>query len=153
MCVYNERGIWNLATIDTANGRLERIETPYTDLTFVRAKPGRAFVRAGSREEPLSITELDLQTRKTTVYQRQSNTDIEPAFYSKSEAIEFPTENGLTAHGFYFPPTNRDFAGPADEKPLLLVKSHGGPTSATIASLTLGIQYWTSRGFAVLDVN
>ncbi|HXI25912.1 MAG TPA: prolyl oligopeptidase family serine peptidase, partial [Pyrinomonadaceae bacterium] len=60
---------------------------------------------------------------------------------------------GLTAHGFFYAPRNPDFVGPENERPLLLVKSHGGPTSATIAILMLSIQYWTSRGVAVLDVN
>lgn len=153
VCAYNQRGIWQLATIDTATRHLEKIETPYTELSFVRAVPGRVFFRAGSRTEPISIIEFDLKNQETKVYQRQSKASIDAGYYSKAEAIEFPTENGLTAHGFYYPPANRDFAAPPEEKPPLLVKSHGGPTSATIAALMLSIQYWTSRGFAVLDVN
>ena len=65
-----------------------------------------------------------------------------------------PTPAGtLLAHALYFPPTNPDFTGPAGEKPPLLVISHGGPTSAHATGLTMDIQYWTSRGFAVVDVN
>src|SRR5262249_53483013 len=78
---------------------------------------------------------------------------VDPGYISQATPIEFPTEKGLTAHGFFYPPTNRDFAAPDGEKPLLLVKSHGGPTAATIAVLMLSIQYWTSRGIGVLDVN
>jgi len=85
--------------------------------------------------------------------QRASNLKIDSGYLSAPQPIEFPTENGLTAHGFFYPPKNRDFAAPVNEKPMLLVKSHGGPTSATIAALMLSIQYWTSRGVAVLDVN
>jgi dipeptidyl aminopeptidase/acylaminoacyl peptidase len=59
----------------------------------------------------------------------------------------------MKAHAFYYPPENRDFQAPADEKTPLLVMGHGGPTSAASNSLSLKIQYWTSRGFAVLDVN
>src|SRR5205814_9683870 len=81
------------------------------------------------------------------------NIQIDADYVSEAQPIEFPTENGLTAHGFYYAPKNRDFAVGPDEKPLLLVKSHGGPTSATVALLMLTIQYWTSRGIAVLDVN
>jgi len=153
VCGYNQRGIWHLATIDTATGQLKKIETPYTDLSFVCAAPGRVYVRAASRTEPISIIGFDLKTREAKIYQRQSKASIDAGYYSQAEAIEFPTENGLTAHGFYYAPTNRDFAAPPEEKPPLLVKSHGGPTSATIAALMLSIQYWTSRGFAVLDVN
>ena len=67
--------------------------------------------------------------------------------------IEFPTEGGLTAYGHFYPPQESRLHGPANEKPPLLVMSHGGPTSASSASLKYSIQYWTSRGIAVLDVN
>ncbi|MBA3826528.1 MAG: S9 family peptidase, partial [Ktedonobacterales bacterium] len=76
-----------------------------------------------------------------------------PGYISIPQAIEFPTEHGQTAYGFYYPPTNRDFVAPVGELPPLLVESHGGPTSATTDALRLETQYWTSRGFGVLDVN
>jgi dipeptidyl aminopeptidase/acylaminoacyl peptidase len=153
VCAFAEQGIWRLGMIDTRTRELERIETPYTEISFVRAAPGRAVFRAGSPQEPFSIIEMDLATRETKVLQRASRTAIDSGYISAPQPIEFPTENGLTAHGFFYPPKNRDFAAPANEKPLLLVKSHGGPTSATIAVLMPSIQYWTSRGVAVLDVN
>ena len=90
---------------------------------------------------------------------RSSDVAVDAGYLSTPQSIEFPTEGGLTAHGIYYPPTNRDFAAPAGElppvgeRPPLLVLSHGGPTGATSTSLSLGMQYWTSRGFAVLDVN
>ena len=153
VCAFAERGIWHLGMIDTRAGNLERINAPYTEISFVCAAPGRAVFRAGSRVESLSIIEMDLASRETRVFQRQSNIKIEPGYFSESQAVEFPTENGLTAHGFFYPAKNQDFAAPLGEKQPLLVKSHGGPTSATVALLMLGIQYWTSRGIAVLDVN
>jgi dipeptidyl aminopeptidase/acylaminoacyl peptidase len=67
--------------------------------------------------------------------------------------VEFLTKHRLKAHGFFYPPANPDFAAPTGELPPLMVISHGGPTGATSTSLRYGIQYWTSRGFAVLDVN
>lgn len=153
VCAFSQRGIWQLGSLDTRSGKLEKIETNYTDLSFVRAAPGRAVFRAGSRTEALSVTEFNLETSEAKIYQRQNNIKVDSEYYSRSRAIEFPTENGLTAHGFFYPPTNPDFVAPDGERPPLLVKSHGGPTSATVAVLMLGIQYWTSRGFAVLDVN
>jgi dipeptidyl aminopeptidase/acylaminoacyl peptidase len=78
---------------------------------------------------------------------------IDPGYLSKPEALEFPTENNLTAHALYYPPQNHDFSTPTGTLPPLLVKSHGGPTAATGSDFNLKIQYWTSRGFAVLDVN
>jgi len=67
--------------------------------------------------------------------------------------MEFPTENGVTAHAFFYAPRNRGYTGPSGDQPPLLVRSHGGPTAATSTVLSLGVQYWTSRGIAVLDVN
>ena len=71
---------------------------------------------------------------------RSSELAIDPGYLSAPQAIEFPTEDGLTAHAFFYPPRNRDFAAPAGERPPLLVMSHGGPTGATIADA----RTWTS---------
>ncbi|HYT50197.1 MAG TPA: prolyl oligopeptidase family serine peptidase [Pyrinomonadaceae bacterium] len=153
VCSFVQKGIWSLGTIETRAKTFRRIETPYTEISFVRASHNRALFRAGSPRESLAIVQLDLNTGKTTRLQQASKIEIDPGYISEPTPIEFPTENGLTAHGFYYPPKNRDFVGPAGELPLLLVKSHGGPTSATIAVLMLTLQYWTSRGVAILDVN
>jgi dipeptidyl aminopeptidase/acylaminoacyl peptidase len=153
VCAYNERGNWSLATLDTRTKSLERIELPYTELAYVRADARRAVFRAGSPTERLAIVELDLETRQTTVLRRASDVVIEEGYVSTPRAIEFPTEGGLTAHAFFYPPRNRDFAAPEGERSPLLVKCHGGPTAATSTTLRLDTQYWTSRGVAVLDVN
>jgi dipeptidyl aminopeptidase/acylaminoacyl peptidase len=87
------------------------------------------------------------------VVRTSSNATIDPGYLSSAQPIEFPTEQGLTAHALFYQPRNRDFVAPAEERPPLLVLSHGGPTGAASAALGLGIQYWTSRGFAVVDVN
>ena len=78
--------------------------------------------------------------------------ELDQGFVSQGRAVEFLTEDG-PAHAFFYAPTNRDSTGPADELPPLLVLSHGGPTSAAANTLDLEIQFWTSRGFAVVDVN
>jgi len=153
ICTFAERGIWKLGTIETSTRAFQRIETEFTDIFYVQASAKKAVFVAGSPHQPLSIIEMDLETHAWRVLQRGANLQIDDGYISEPEAIEFPTENGLTAHGFYYAPKNRDFAGPADEKPLLLVKSHGGPTSAAVAIQLMPFQYWTSRGIAVLDVN
>jgi dipeptidyl aminopeptidase/acylaminoacyl peptidase len=153
VCALVEKGIWSLGAIDTLTRQFERISTAYTDIDYVRAAAGRAVFRAGSPRDPFSIIEIDIHTRETKVLRRASNIEIDPAYISEPVPVEFPSENGLTAHGFFYPPKNRDFTAPASERPLLLVKSHGGPTSATIAVFMPALQYWTSRGIAVLDVN
>jgi len=152
VCTFAEKGLWQLATIDTRTKELSRIDTPFTDISFVQAASGRAVFRAGSPRDLFAIVEMDLLTKKLNVLKRAGHIGIDAQYISAPQPIEFPTEDGLTAHGFYYPPRNADFEG-SNEKPPLLVKSHGGPTSAAVAVLALTIQYWTSRGIAILDVN
>ncbi|HVF44639.1 MAG TPA: S9 family peptidase [Pyrinomonadaceae bacterium] len=153
VCAYNERGNWSLATLDTRTKKLARIETPYTDITYVRADARRALFRGGSPTRRTAIVELDLATRETRVLRRASEADLDDGYLSEPSAVEFPTEAGRTAHAFFYPPRNRDFDAPEGDRPPLLVKCHGGPTAAALTTLRLETQYWTSRGIAVLDVN
>jgi dipeptidyl aminopeptidase/acylaminoacyl peptidase len=153
VCAYAENGYSRLATLDAKTGALRTIETPYTFIDGICAAEGCAFFAAASATESLHLVRYDLGTGAFEPIQRSSDVAIDPAFVSIPRAIEFPTENGLTAHAFFYPPVNRDYAAPGGERPPLLVKIHGGPTAATAATLRLGNQYWTSRGIAVLDVN
>jgi dipeptidyl aminopeptidase/acylaminoacyl peptidase len=153
ICTYIQRGVSHLASLDTVTLELQEIETPYQYLTDVRAAPGRVVFTAGSPTEKLSINLLDLNTGQIAVLRRASETQVGSGYISIPKPIEFPTEGGLTAYGFFYPPHNKDFAAPQGEKPPLLVMSHGGPTGATVPVFDEETQYWTSRGIAVLDVN
>ena len=153
ICTYTQKGTWHLASLDVTSRTLEPIETPYTYAEFVRAAPGCAVFCAGSPTEPLSVVKLDLATKTLDVIRRSSQLVIDPAYLSVPRPVEFPTEGGLTAHAFFYPPQNRDYCPPPGEKPPLLVISHGGPTDEASSMLSMKIQYWTSRGIAVLDVN
>ena len=153
ICAYAQRGGAHLARLDAATLELEDIETPYTDIGGVRAAPGRVLFTAGSPTETWSIVLLDLAARTTDVLRRSSQVKVDPGYLSSPQEIEFPTEGSLAAYAFYYLPRNQDFVAPAGEKPPLIVMSHGGPTGATSSVFSPGIQYWTSRGFAVLDVN
>jgi len=115
--------------------------------------PGRALFLAGSPTEPETLVLLDLATRRTEVIRRSSDASIDAGYLSPASRIEFPTARGLTAHALYYAPRNRDYSAPDGELPPLLVRCHGGPTSAAPSTLDLEMQFWTSRGFAVADVN
>jgi len=153
ICAYNERGTWRLASIDVTRGTIEKIEVPYTSIRCLRATADWAVFIGSSPTESDSVVQLDLKSGRWEVLARSASVTVDPAYLSTPETIAFPTEHGLTAYGFFYPPKNRDYAGPPSERPPLLLISHGGPTSATSSSLDLTVQYWTSRGFAVLDVN
>ena len=159
ICGVNNRGSWSICSLDTRTGQLENLGLSQAELgrTDLKVDAGQAVFAAGSPSAPVSIQRLDLANNDTDYrvegLRRSSSTAVDPGYLSPPRAIEFPTGNGLTAHAFYYPPRNRDYAAPEGEKPPLLVKSHGGPTSAASVSLSLSIQYWTSRGIGVLDVN
>ncbi len=162
ICAYNQNGTSHLASLDTRTLKLEPIEIPYTEISGVHAKPGRVVFSGGSPTEPVSIVQLDLNSGQIEVLRRSANVEVDPGYFSIPEEIEYPTTptqpppragEEVTAHAFLYRPHNKDFVAPSDEIPPLLVKVHGGPTGATSTTLNLVIQYWTSRGFAVLDVN
>jgi dipeptidyl aminopeptidase/acylaminoacyl peptidase len=153
ICTYSKEGISYLASLNTQTKHLEPIEVPYTEIAGIHAAPGKVVFHAGSATEPGAIVQLDLETQQIQIIRRSSNVDIDAGYLSVPKAIAFPTGNGLTAYGFFYPPNNKDYCAPAGERPPLLVKSHGGPTAATSTAFNLKIQYWTSRGIAVLDVN
>ena len=155
ICSYTQDGFWHIARLDPRSGDLEPFDLPFTDLARGALKVGNgwaAFI-SGSPTQPKSVVKLDLKTGAHTVVVESSSLDVDTSYFSVPEGIEFPTEGGKTAHAFYYPPTNPDFEAPSGELPPMIVISHGGPTGATSATLDLETQFWTSRGFAVLDVN
>ncbi|ABA57660.1 Peptidase S9, prolyl oligopeptidase active site region [Nitrosococcus oceani ATCC 19707] len=153
VCAYSRDGVSHLAIIDAASGVLEELETPYTEIGSLRAQAGYAVFIAASPTEFPAVVQLDLATREVEVLRRASEMSIDSGYLSIPEAIQFPTTAGALSHAFFYPPKNKDFTGLPGERPPLLVISHGGPTAATNNVLSLKIQYWTSRGIAVLDVN
>jgi dipeptidyl aminopeptidase/acylaminoacyl peptidase len=153
ICTYNEKGTWHLANLNTVTKKLQPIKTNYTDISYLRARSGKVVFVAGSPIEPASIVQLDLHSERIEIFRRSTDMVIDAGYLSIPRAIEFPTEHGLTAHAFFYPQQNQDYIAPPGEKPPLLIISHGGPTSIVSSKLDPLIQYWTSRGFAVLNVN
>jgi dipeptidyl aminopeptidase/acylaminoacyl peptidase len=158
VCAYTMAGLGQLATLDLASGSLQAIETGFTEFGSVRADGNRVAFRAGASDRPTSIVTLDLLSGQYRILKQATElldrTELRIANYiTKVEPVEFPTTGGKTAFGLFYPPRNPDYAASAEERPPLLVKCHGGPTSSASSTLTLGTQFWTSRGIAVLDVN
>ena len=153
VCSHIEHGVSTLATLDVRSGKLTAIDCPFTDIQYLRAADNQAVFRGGSPTGVVRIAKLDLNTGQFETLRKSNDLEVYPQYFSVPRAIEFPTEGGLLAHGFFYPPQNPDYRGPENEKPPLIVKSHGGPTAAASTALSLSIQFWTSRGFAVLDVN
>ncbi|MEW6126486.1 MAG: prolyl oligopeptidase family serine peptidase [Acidobacteriota bacterium] len=153
ICTYNVQGNWQLGRLNTTTRTLSPIETAYTDIRSLRVGKSQALFIGGSPTQMDAVVSLNLATGDTQVLRRSSELAIDEAYLSIAQAIEFPTENKQTAYAFYYPPKNKDYEAPADERPPLICISHGGPTAATSSTLRLTTQFWTSRGFGVVDVN
>ncbi|HWQ13756.1 MAG TPA: S9 family peptidase [Roseiflexaceae bacterium] len=153
VCTYTAGGVGHLARIDLATGALSAVESPFREVDSLQVGGGAAVFLGAAPDRGRAVVRLDLATGAFEVLRRASDVELDPGYISVAQPVEFPTAGGLTAHGFFYPPRNKDFAAPEGERPPLLVMSHGGPTGSTSPSLSLGVQYWTSRGIAVLDVN
>ena len=152
VCTYTRDGVRVMARLNTESGELQTFDVPYSGV-LLRAGGGRVVYIGASPTLPAAVVGLVPATGAYELLRRSSEIDIDEGYISIARPIEFPTEGGLTAHGYYYPPRNRDYVAPEGELPPLIVISHGGPTSATNGDFGPARQYWTSRGFAILDVN
>jgi dipeptidyl aminopeptidase/acylaminoacyl peptidase len=153
VCTATRLGEWRLYELHPEIG-LREVPTRFTEiLPWLRIHQGGVVFAGGSPVLPAALVHVDVESGGTEMLRRSSTLELDPDYLSQPEAVEFPTEGGLTAHALYYPPRNPRMRGPEDDLPPLLVESHGGPTAAASSLLRLPIQYWTSRGIAVLDVN
>ena len=132
---------------------IEPIELPYTELSGLTLDGDRLLFRAAAPDSPTVVVELDLVSGAPTALRRGAPFTPDPRDVALPRHVEFPTTGGRTAHGNFYPPTNRSFRAPDGELPPLIVTSHGGPTSEAFTGFQTGLQLFTSRGYAVLDVD
>ncbi|MFL6660036.1 MAG: prolyl oligopeptidase family serine peptidase [Massilia sp.] len=153
VCTYIEHGVSRLAQLSTDSGKLHLIPNPYQEIRELRVSEDAVVLLGGAPTIALELAHIDLHTEQLTVLAR-SITQLPPTEYlSVPDSISYPTTGQRTAHAFFYPPCNADVVAPEGSKPPLMVISHGGPTGMASSTLKLATQFWTSRGFAVLDVN
>lgn len=150
---YGKDGSWTLAGLDGKTGTLVDYRLPYTQMYGLTVAGERAALIASAPDQPAVLLAVNLLSGSYEVLRRSTQDDPDPRYISKPQAIRFPTGEGEFAHGFFYPPCNADYQGPSDCLPPLITTIHGGPTASASNSLSLSVQYWTSRGFAILDVN
>ncbi|MBX5460076.1 MAG: S9 family peptidase [Steroidobacteraceae bacterium] len=151
---YGVRAQDRLGVLDLRSGQLRTLDTPFVSVSSVALlSPESAVAIAASPVSESAVVRFDLNTGACETLRAPGQMRLGPASISCAEPIEFPTDDGRTAHAFFYPPKNAEFTAPAGERPPLVVKVHGGPTSHARAELSLATQFWTSRGFAFLDVN
>jgi dipeptidyl aminopeptidase/acylaminoacyl peptidase len=154
-CIFTRDAIDSLELLDPESGRLERIELPYTSFysPSLKSHGSRLVFPASSPTEPSQLISYRVDSGEREVVRRSTDLELDERYISVAEAIQFEGADGLTAHGFYYAPKNVDFVGPGDELPPLVVSIHGGPTANVSNALDLGVQVFTSRGIAVVDLN
>jgi dipeptidyl aminopeptidase/acylaminoacyl peptidase len=153
LCVVGSGGRHRLARLEIGAEAPVPLDLPFDAYDGVRVEAGRAcMIGAGPDRAPV-VGSLDLATGEFTAHRESLDLELDRALVSIPESIEYATADGESAHAFLYHPANPGCRGGEDERPPLLVKSHGGPTSAATTALDLSIQFWTSRGFAVVDVN
>ncbi len=153
VCTYTAQGIWTLAILDPKAGTLQPVQLPYTFFDSLEVTEDAVYFIAAGPTRQTALIRLDLDRGTTEEIRAPEDRGIDSRYFSMPESIEFPSTEGQTAYALFYPPYNPDFKAPEGELPPLLVLSHGGPTAASYGILKLNIQYWTSRGIGVLDVN
>lgn len=147
LCTFVQNGKGRLFKYKST---LQEIETPYTHFSQIRISPQKAAMIASAPDKPYAVVVLEGHTLK--VLRENTATKIDKGYLSIPEHITFDSQN-RKAHAFFYRPQNKDFKAPEGTLPPLIVRSHGGPTANSGAAYNLEIQFWTSRGFAYVDVN
>lgn len=148
VCCYTKNGTWEMAELSP----WKKLDFPWTFYTQIRSDENRVVFIAASDKEDRSIIEYNRLTRKTTVIAHNPLPHIDSGTLSTPEIITFSSHK-RSSHAIYYPPKNKEWSAPPGTLPPLIVMLHGGPTSQVFPLFDLKIQFWTSRGFAVVDVN
>jgi dipeptidyl aminopeptidase/acylaminoacyl peptidase len=153
LCTYTQAGRNYLASLNTSSGALTKIPSPYVEFSSLCVRPGNSFFVGGSTDRPTELVCLDLESGTQKVLRKTGTISIDKGCISTPQEIEYASQNTLSAYGNFYPPVNINHTPLPGETPPLIVMLHGGPTAAASLALNMKIQFWTSRGFAILDVN
>jgi dipeptidyl aminopeptidase/acylaminoacyl peptidase len=155
ICAWTRNGVWHLGRLDVEDGPLKPYDLPFTTISDVHVQQStdQVIFMGAAPTDPGGIVRLDANTGEWEMLRESSEAEIDPETVSIARPVTWTSTDGETAHGFYYPPVNPRFTAPEGELPPLIVESHGGPTSFSSAAFSMKRQFWTSRGFAILDVN
>ena len=151
LCAPIDNGIASLALLNVTSGSLKTIPTEWNSFSSIRAIDDHySFIAASAKSFPEVI---NFQSGQSQTLRHSCLTQLDTGYYSYGRTIHFKTRHNDDAFAIYYAPANKDFLAASDDKPPLIVLCHGGPTAMADPSLDMRKQYWTSRGFALLDVN
>jgi dipeptidyl aminopeptidase/acylaminoacyl peptidase len=153
-CLWERDGVQHVAVLDPQSGELIDLDVPHSAMRpSLDVEGDRVAFVGGGPSIPDQVVLLDVTARSMDVLRSSSSVDVDDGYISIPRQIEFPTEDGVTSFAHFYPPQNRDATATDGDRPPLIVMSHGGPTAEASPGFSLETQFWTSRGFAVVDVN
>lgn len=156
-CCYNEAGQWRAGLIDTISRHMTPVDLPFSSIEAIHCNDhaDTAVMIAANAEQADGVIEWHAHKHQVLALSRMQgqNQSLDKAHIAQPETISYNNSQGQTVHGFFYPPTHAQYQGLDNTLPPLLVLCHGGPTAATKPTYNLKVQYWTSRGFAVFDIN
>lgn len=156
-CSWTHQGTWSVGTCDLTTGALEALDATFSGVIAVTTagagNRSRAVFIAETPDTPRQVRTYSPETDDLSTLRESSFILVDPRFIAIAERVSWRDSAGVEAFGFLYLPRNPDVTAPDTELPPLIVESHGGPSSCASTALDLGYQYWTSRGFAILDVD
>jgi dipeptidyl aminopeptidase/acylaminoacyl peptidase len=155
VCAHDAGGFTHFGVLDPESGELTALDLGLDSwgAPYLCSERANILLIAGAATVPTMVELVDLASGSRETLRASMESPVDPAYFSVPQVVEFPTEGGLTAFAYYYPPTNPEHEAPEVELPPLIVESHGGPTGNATATFSLAVQYWTSRGFGVVDVD
>ncbi|MCH9621457.1 MAG: hypothetical protein S4CHLAM20_08770 [Chlamydiia bacterium] len=148
--VFTENAIDRLGVI--SNNKLDILDLPFSTYMSLIHSNNKLYFIAASPSHNQGVFSYDLNSKELIELKSSKKNDLDESWISIPSQVAFETRHNETSYGFFYPPKNPNYDF-GDEKPPLLLISHGGPTGHNPPQFSLEIQYWTSRGFAVVDVN
>jgi dipeptidyl aminopeptidase/acylaminoacyl peptidase len=152
LCSINGSGEESIAVLRVSDGTLEQMAPGGTAAASLDAGGRTAAAVLDYPDRPAALALLDLDQSDWTVVRSSSAMIMDAASISVAQRVSWAGEQG-TVYGYFYPPINGRYSAPADTLPPLITLSHGGPTGFAAADFKIAYQFWTSRGFAILDVN
>jgi dipeptidyl aminopeptidase/acylaminoacyl peptidase len=153
VAAWSAQGEANLGVLRRGESAFAPIVTPFTVFGALRSTGSGLVALAASSAMSPAIVTIDVTSGDSEVVKASRESTVDAGYLSRPRPFEFPTSGDQLAHALVYMPANADFVAPEGERPPLVIAIHGGPTSAASPALSYEVQYWTSRGFAVADVN
>lgn len=153
-CCYEQAGVSTLAILKPNGTELKALPCELTAIGSVQVMGDQHLIVTGASPTQLTkLIRMKVDGTQTKTLKQITALSLSDSMMSIGEPIQFPTTDNAIAHAYFYPPKHTDYTAPDHERPPLVVCSHGGPTAHCGNTYSLAIQYWTSRGIAVVDVN